>query len=102
MARVKIRRDPKGIAQVLAGAEVAAVTQATASGVGAGISEDADGEPVEVLVRPRIASGGKLSRRTAYDVTLAHPAGLRIEAKRGTLVRAASSAGLEVKPRRSV
>lgn len=98
---VKIRRDSKGIAEMLASSEVAARVNALGSQVAGSINETADGEPVEVEVRSRTASGGRLSARPASDVMLAHPAGLRIEAKRGTLVRAAGGIGLEVKPRRA-
>jgi hypothetical protein len=96
---VRVRRDSKGIAAMLQSGEVAARINALGASVAGNISETADGEPVPVEVRSRIASGGKLSPRPASDVVLAHPAGLRIEAKRGTLVRAASAAGLEVKRR---
>jgi hypothetical protein len=35
--------------------------------------------------------------RAASSVTIAHPAGLRLQAKYGSLTRAAASAGLEVR-----
>lgn len=37
--------------------------------------------------------------RAAAAVTIAHPAGLAIQAKHGTLTRAAAAAGLEVRAR---
>ncbi|WGH21359.1 hypothetical protein SEA_EMOTION_10 [Arthrobacter phage Emotion] len=87
----KIKLDRAGMAAMLKSGPVAAEIADAADDVASRIYEDASGEPVEVL------SGGHMhSDRAAAHVTLAHPAGLRIEAKRGTLARAAASAGLEV------
>lgn len=103
MAKVQIRLDRKGMAAMLNSAPVSGATAGVAGSVrGNASGETADGDPVTVEVRSRTASGGGLSARTAYDVMLAHPAGLRIEAKRGTLARAAGAAGLEVRSRSAV
>lgn len=96
----KIRLDSKGIAAMLNSREVAGAVSSLASSVASGAEgATAGGDSIPVQTRTRTASGGRLSPRTAVDVTLAHPAGLRVEALRGTLVRAASSAGLEVTSR---
>lgn len=99
----EIRLNSAGIAAILASPEVAAMTGSAASAVASSIHETArGGEEVPVLVRSRTAVGSRLSERTAYDVTLAHPAGLGIQATRGTLTRAAAEAGLEVTAREAV
>lgn len=94
-----IRLDRAGIAQMLNSAPVAAATVALGSSVAGGVNATAGGEPIKVRTRTRTASGGGLSPRTAFDISLAHPAGLRVEAKRAPLARAAASRGLEVKGR---
>lgn len=101
MATNKIRLDSAGINEVLNSSAVLAELQDMGAGVEAGaIGETANGEPVPVESYVRQVSGGRLKgSRPGVDVVLAHPAGLRIEAKRGTLTRAASAAGLETKAR---
>lgn len=94
----RIKLDNRGINLVMASGPVTAATAAAASSVASKISEKAKGgETVPVTIRPR---GVTLRRdfipRTAFDVTLAHPAGIGIEAKRSPLTRAASASGLEV------
>lgn len=99
MAAPKIRLDSAGLAEVLNRAEVASLVESLGSSVAAAVgSPTAGGEPVDVVTRSRVASGGRLrGARPAVDITLAHPAGLRVEATRGPLARAAASVGLEVK-----
>ena len=100
MAR-KLKLDSRGIAEVLRRAEVADAVESLGQSVKGNVgSPTASGKPVDVTTRSRTAAGGRLSARPAVDITLAHPAGLAIEAKRGYLVKAASAAGLEVKRRR--
>ena len=99
MAGINLRLDSRGISEVLSSgrvtAEINRLGSAVASAVG---TPTASGEPIEVLTRQRTASGGRLrGSRAAVDITLAHAAGMAVEAKRGPLVRAASSVGLEVK-----
>ncbi|UJQ86801.1 hypothetical protein PQE16_gp11 [Arthrobacter phage Reedo] len=96
----KIRLDRAGLAEVLDSAPVYAATMTLASSVASAVNATADGEPIEVKQRTRVASGGRLrSPRRAVDISLAHPAGLRVEAKRGPLARAAASRGLKVEGR---
>ncbi|AYN57731.1 hypothetical protein PBI_DRMANHATTAN_11 [Arthrobacter phage DrManhattan] len=98
MARSKIRLDSAGIAAVLRSSEVTAEVEALGSKVRAAVgSPTASGKPIPVERRSRTASGGRLSSRPAVNITLAHPAGLAVEAKRGPLAKAASSVGLQVK-----
>lgn len=87
----KIKLDKAGMTAILKSGEVAAEVRSAASAVAGNIDETASGEPIEVLT-----DGDMHTDRAAAHVTLAHPAALRVEAKRGTLVRAAAAAGLEV------
>lgn len=67
--------------------------------VAANVSAEAHDGPVSVDVGSYRASvGGRAPRAAAY-VTVTHPAAIALEAKYGTLVRAASAAGLPVKAR---
>jgi hypothetical protein len=77
--------------------EVIELGARVASNVG---SPTASGKPIEVRTTTRVAAGGRLSPRTAVDVTLAHPAGLAVEAKRAPLARAAAASGLQVRGRK--
>ncbi|WIC90160.1 hypothetical protein SEA_VROOMVROOM_10 [Arthrobacter phage VroomVroom] len=87
----KIKLDKAGMTAMLKSGEVLAEVSSAASNVAGNINETAGDEPVEVLSGPHMHSD-----RAAAHVTLAHAAGLNIEAKRGTLARAAAAAGLEV------
>ncbi|WAB10787.1 hypothetical protein SEA_TUCK_12 [Arthrobacter phage Tuck] len=101
MAR-NIRLDSAGIAEVLNSAAVYAATQELASSVAGAVDASVDGEKIEVTQTTRVAQGGRLrSPRRAVDIHLAHPAGLRVEAKRGPLAKAAASRGLQVRKRRA-
>ncbi|UYL87616.1 hypothetical protein SEA_VRESIDENCE_11 [Arthrobacter phage VResidence] len=98
MAAPRIRLDSAGIAEVLNRAAVANLVEDKASAVSAALgTPTASGRTLPVKTRFRTASGGRLKgSRPAVDVTIADPAGLAVEAKRGYLVRAAASAGLQV------
>lgn len=97
---VKLRLDSKGIAAALRqSGVVSAIAEAGAAVKGNVNSPIAHDGPVEVRLGSRTAAGGRLSARPAATVTLAHPAGLGFEGRNGTLARAASAAGLEVKAR---
>ncbi|KUM41201.1 hypothetical protein [Arthrobacter sp. EPSL27] len=99
MAAPKIRLDSAGIGEILASAAVKAEVEVLGSAVASAVgSPTASGKPIPVVKRSRIASGGRLKgSRPAVDITLAHVAGMAVEAKRGPLVKAASSVGLQVK-----
>lgn len=98
MAAPKIRLDSAGIAEVLASAAVSNLVEDLGSAVSAAVgSPTASGRPIPVKRYTRTASGGRLrGSRPAVDIVLADPAGLAVEAKRGPLVKAAASVGLQV------
>jgi len=81
----QIKMDSKGFAEMLRSlsAEVKAAADAIAANV------DARGKPVEVRTYE--------TDRAAASVSIAHPAGLAIQAKHGALTQAAASVGLEVR-----
>lgn len=54
-----------------------------------------EGEPGDVALPVEVSS--YVTDRARSSVILAHPAGLAVQAKRGTLTRAASEAGLQVR-----
>lgn len=90
----KIKLDHAGIASVLKSAGLATAVTGTAERVASGAGHTTrKGEVIQVKVDSYVTD------RVAAGVTLAHPAGNAIEAKHGTLVRAASAAGLEVTAR---
>ncbi|UIW13427.1 hypothetical protein SEA_AMYEV_11 [Arthrobacter phage Amyev] len=98
----KIRLDSRGIAEVLNSAAVYAATQELAASVADAVDAEVGGEKIDVTRSTRVADGGRLrSPRRAVDIHLAHPAGLRVEAKRGPLAKAAASRGLQVRKRRA-
>lgn len=91
----KIRLDSKGIGAMLKSAPVASAVEAAAeavfSNIGAVTARDGQVVPVEVTT-------GTTDRAVAR-VTLMHAAGVGLQAKHGTLTKAASAAGLEVRGR---
>lgn len=91
----KLRLDSKGIGAMLKSAGVASVVEsaaeATAANVGAITAHGGETVPVEVTT-------GTTDRAVAR-VTLTHAAGLGLQAKYGTLTKAASAAGLQVRGR---
>lgn len=98
----KIRLDSNGIAAVLNSGPVASAVEGLGSAVSAAVgTPTASGRALPVHRRMRTASGGRLRGvRPAVDITIADPAGLAVEARRGYLVNAASAVGLEVKGRK--
>jgi hypothetical protein len=77
------------LADLLKSPEVRAMVDAAASAVAADVSATSHDGDVEVRV------GSYTTDRAAAGVTLAHPAGLAIEAKYGVLAKAAAGAGLD-------
>lgn len=90
-----VKLDHGGIAAVLKSAEVAAAVREMADEVAANATSDDAVLRHEVPVRVTDYT----TDRAASAVTLAHPAGVPIEAKHGVLTRAAGAAGLEVTER---
>jgi hypothetical protein len=79
--------------EVLSSGKVAAAIDSVAASVASRIGAIAHDGPIEVRV------GSYKTDRAAAGVTLAHPAGLAVEAKYGHLAEAAGAAGLEVRTR---
>lgn len=89
----KIRLDSPGMRAMLRSGEVQAAVDALADRVRSAAAAD-----------PAVARAGAPVERESYKtdraaaaVVIKHPAGLPIEAKHGTLTRAAGTAGLEVR-----
>lgn len=93
MAAPKIRLDSRGIGEVLKRAQLASLVRAEAEAVAANVGTITahDGQVVPVEVSTGVTD------RTIARVTLTHAAGLGLQAKHGTLTKAASAAGLEVR-----
>lgn len=92
MARITFTRDSRGIAAILASTDFGqhAAADAIASQVRAAHPD------VEVVVDQYTAQGGRLSPRPASSVTIAHPRGRGLQARDGTLTKAAAAQGLQV------
>jgi hypothetical protein len=90
-----LRLDHGGMAEMLSSGPVAGAVQAlaetTAGNARSHPSVTRHGLPVEVT--------SYTTDRAACAVTLAHPAGMPIQARYGALTQAAGAAGLEVRAR---
>lgn len=97
----KVRLDHAGIGAILKSASVASSISALAESVASNARE----QGIMVGDRPGGLSEIDLpvdvetytTDRAAASVALAHPAGLAVQAKHGTLTSAAAAAGLEVR-----
>lgn len=87
-----VKLDHKGMAEMLKSGEVASVIAATAESVASAARAEEAVERNNVPVETRSYT----TDRAATAVSLAHPAGVPIEGKYGSLTRAAGSAGLTV------
>lgn len=103
MARNTVRLNSRGIAEVAKSSEVAREITALAERVadnvrGQGIQ--VEGVPGNIALPVEVTSTTttdmRLNRAKSY-VTLAHAAGLAVQAKHGALTKAAAQAGLEVR-----
>lgn len=101
MARSNVRLNSAGVAKILKSTEMRrAITKATeavadnvrAQGIKVG---DHDGGPREypLPVKVEVETTDRIKGR----VTLAHPAGMAVQAKHGALTKAAAQAGLDVR-----
>ncbi|GAA4981243.1 hypothetical protein [Actinopolymorpha pittospori] len=97
MASAKVRLDHAGIAEVLRSGEVRAALDDLAGTVAGNASSSPEWQRYAARGEVRVAS--YTTDRAAAAVTLAHPGGLGMQAKHGTLTRAAGAAGLEVRER---
>lgn len=97
MPNLRVELDHEGIAEVLKSAEVRAQINGFADQIAARVERDGSvrrhGMPV--------LSGSYTTDRAAAAVTIAHPGGLGVQARHGTLTRAAGEVGLEVREWRS-
>lgn len=94
----KLELDHDGIAEILKGGDMAALVAEAAQGIAStvqssGQTVDHDRYDIPVVVDSVITD------RVHYSVTLAHPAGLAVQAKHGLLTAAAAAQGLEVTER---
>jgi hypothetical protein len=100
MARNRVKLNHAGIAAILKGGEMHAVIAAKTEEVADHVRDAAgtvgafkgSGE-IDVPVTSKVVT----TDRAHGIVTLAHPAGVAVQAKYGLLTRAASAAGLQVK-----
>ncbi|WP_229398179.1 hypothetical protein [Micromonospora okii] len=92
MARVSIRLDHKGIAELLKSPEFAAVMTTKSAEVAAvvGAHQSIVRHEMPVTAEPYQTD------RAAAEVTIEHAGGIGVEAKYGALTRAATATGLEV------
>lgn len=84
---MELHLDHKAIGELLMSSEMRKITGPAAAAVAAAV--DGHGKPVRVR--------SYTTDRVAEAVSIAHPAGLAIEAKYGALSRAAASVGLQVR-----
>lgn len=87
------RIDHAGVAQMLKSAGVAADVRKAANAIAANVDKGSVTE-AEVTVKDFVTD------RAISVVAIAHPAGIAMEAKHGTLRKAAAIAGLEVKAKK--
>jgi hypothetical protein len=90
MPRPKVKFDSAGVLAMLQSAGIRKAVSDAAKRVAAGASIAAHDGAVEVVVDETTTD------RAKAFVTLAHPAGLGLEAKHGVLTKAARAAGLEM------
>ena len=96
--RDKVRLDSRGIESLLKGATMQRAVKLKAEQVRARIigmgHTVADGQPLPVEVFAGV------SDRARATVALAHPAGEAVQAKYGSLTKAAAQSGLDVRQRK--
>ena len=100
MARGNVRLDSSGIRAILQSTEMHRATQDAAEAVADNVRAmnirvgDKDGGPHEYDLPVEVAV--TTTDRAHAFVSLAHPAGLAVQAKHGALTKAAGQAGLDV------
>lgn len=100
MARQTIRLNRRGIAVIAEGANMRALVEKAAEEIAGNVRAqgikvgDRDGGSREVDLPVNVKVG--TTDRSHATVTLAHPAGVAVQAKHGVLTKAASQAGLQV------
>jgi hypothetical protein len=86
-----IRLDHRGIGEQMKSPEMLGAIRTVTEGVAARLRGLEPNYPVAADVTTTDRAHGR--------VTISHPAGAAVQAKRGSLTKAAAAAGLEVKPR---
>lgn len=100
MARSKVRLDSRGIAGLLKSSEVDRATEQAAEAVAANVRAQGiavEGVPGDVALP--VAVTMRTTDRAHANVTITHPSGIAVQAKHGSLTKAAAQAGLDVKGR---
>lgn len=104
MARVRVELDEKGIAALLRSGGMRSAVDEAANAIAENVRNqdikvgDRDGGPYEVDLPVTVTDS--TTDRAKARVTLAHPAGLAVQAKHGSLTKAAAQAGLDVRERK--
>lgn len=88
MATFPLKLDHRGIGDLLKSDEVKRATELVAQGVAAKVRSAEPNYPVTVEMTT--------TDRAHANVSIAHPAGMAVQAKRGSLTKAAAQAGLDV------
>jgi hypothetical protein len=97
----RIRLNSKGIEQILKSAPMAAAVKAKAEEIAQNVRDqgikvgDRDGGPHEYDLPVTVTM--VTTDRAHANVTIAHPAGQSVQAKHGSLTKAAAQAGLDVR-----
>lgn len=103
MARIQVHLDDAGIQAILQSEPMAHAVAGAAEAVAQNVRDmgikvgDRDGGPREIDLPVKVTHSE--TDRERASVTLAHPAGLAVQAKHGALTKAAAQAGLDVRSR---
>lgn len=99
--RIRVTLNKAGVGEIAKGAEMQALVAKLAEQVAENVRDqgikvgDRDGGSREVDLPVKVSE--QITDRARATVTIAHPAGIAVQAKHGALTRAASAAGLQVK-----
>ena len=94
----KIKLDLAGLEEVLTN-EMAGPVAAAAAAIAANVDVGSVTDAIVSADRTGVTTSMRVNRARA-SVTIVHPAGLAMEAKHGTLRKAAAAAGLSVKSKK--
>ena len=104
MARNGVRLNRSGVAAVLKSPSMHAAVKAAAEAMADNVRSqgiavgDVDGGRLEKPLPVKVDS--QTTDRARATVTIAHPAGLAVQAKHGALTKAAAAAGLDVRAKK--
>jgi type III secretory pathway component EscU len=98
MARTKIKMDHRGIESLLKSSQIAdAVSEATEAVADNARAQSIDVEGIPGDIALPVTTQMVTTDRAHGIVAIAHPSGEAVQAKHGTLTKAAAEAGLEVR-----